>query len=232
MGLDFNHPKLDSSQKQTLKFIAAYTVAIMILWKLPVFHWVLFPFKIMTVGLHEFGHAIVGKLTGAKVEKIELDLKQGGLTQMRGGWRRCTLPAGYLGSSVFGGLMVMCGFEVLPSKVASVIFAVIMLMVLYWAGNWVARITTLAFFAVVAILWFIKHGVGIRYVMLFLGVMSCLYSIWDIIEDLVLRKVNESDASQFAKLCSCCPAQVWGVLWGLLSVCCLAGGILAGLVLF
>ena len=31
--------------------------------------------------------------------------------------------------------------------------------------------------------------------------MSAMYSFWDIVEDLVMRKVNESDASKFAEIC-------------------------------
>lgn len=31
-------------------------------------------------------------------------------------------------------------------------------------------------------------------------VMSCTYSIWDIIDDLVMRKVNDSDATKFAEI--------------------------------
>lgn len=33
--------------------------------------------------------------------------------------------------------------------------------------------------------------------------MSALYSVWDIFDDLVSRKVNESDASKFAEICRC-----------------------------
>ena len=33
------------------------------------------------------------------------------------------------------------------------------------------------------------------------SVMSCTYSFWDIIDDLVMRKVNDSDATKFAELC-------------------------------
>lgn len=67
-----------------------------------------------------------------------------------------------------------------------------------------------------------------------LRVMSCLYSLWDIIEDLVARKVNESDASQFSHLCcgGCIPAQLWGVLWFLVSVCFLALAVIAALLVF
>ena len=62
---------------------------------------------------------------------------------------------------------------------------------------------------------------------LFIGVMSCLYVLWDIIgalllhstgldvrltslplvDDTIDRKVNSSDASAFAEICGCCPSQ-------------------------
>lgn len=230
--LDFSNPELTDFQRDTMYWILGYVVGICILWKLPLLNYLLFPFKIMTVALHEFGHALMALLTGAKVQRIELDLELGGVTHWTGGWKLWVLPAGYLGSSLLGGLMVMSGFDVTASKVASITFGVIMILVLFWARNWVARLTTVAFIALIVGLWFIEEGAGIRHVMLFLGVMSCLYSIWDIIEDLVLRKVNESDASQFAKACFCCPAQVWGLIWALISIVCLGGGIVAGLVIF
>lgn len=56
--------------------------------------------------------------------------------------------------------------------------------------------------------------------------MNCLYSVWDICDDLIFRKVNESDATAFAKLVGCCPPQVWGFIWLLISVAFFAGGIL------
>lgn len=36
-------------------------------------------------------------------------------------------------------------------------------------------------------------------------VMCGLYAVFDIFEDLVLRRVNESDASKFAELWGCAP---------------------------
>ncbi|CAG8753837.1 8134_t:CDS:2, partial [Racocetra persica] len=75
-------------------------------------------------------------------------------------------------------------------------------------------------------------GVGLRYFVLFVGVMSCLYSLWDILDDLVVRKVNESDASQFAKLCRCCPAQCWGVIWLFISFIFLGAAVILGIFAF
>ena len=37
--------------------------------------------------------------------------------------------------------------------------------------------------------------------------MSCMYTLWDIVDDTLSRKINESDASRFAELCGCCPSQ-------------------------
>ena len=67
--------------------------------------------------------------------------------------------------------------------------------------------------------------------MLFLGVMSCMYSVWDIADDLIFRKVEQSDASQFAKLVGG-PAKMWGVLWALISISFFAAGILVGIAAF
>ncbi len=61
--------------------------------------------------------------------------------------------------------------------------------------------------------------------------MNSLYSLWDILDDLVFRKVNESDASAFSKLVGGAP-QCWGVIWLIVSMCFFASGIIIGIVAF
>lgn len=61
--------------------------------------------------------------------------------------------------------------------------------------------------------------------------MSCLYCVWDILDDLVLRKVNTSDASRFAEL-SNTSGQCWGIIWLIISVIFLVCAVLAGLAAF
>ena len=55
------------SQVITLQIIGVYAGAILILWNIP---YILWPFKIFTVALHEFSHALMGICTGAKIEAI------------------------------------------------------------------------------------------------------------------------------------------------------------------
>ncbi|KAK9703988.1 hypothetical protein K7432_010455 [Basidiobolus ranarum] len=221
-----------ASQTTTLWIIGGYVVAILILWNAPVLRTILYPFKLVTVAFHEFGHALAGICTGAKIISIQIDPEEGGVTHMRGGNQCCTLPAGYLGSSLIGALMVFAGFDITASKVVSVIIGICLLVTLFWAKNWLTRGITFLFIGLIALLWWFQNGAGLRYFVLFMGVMSCLYSLWDIVEDLVLRKVNESDATRFAKLSKCCPAQLCGFIWFLVSVVFLVCGILAGIVTF
>lgn len=222
----------NSTQRTTLYVIAAYVVFILIAWNLWGLRHVIYPFKLLTVAFHEFSHAFVGKLTGARIESITLDPNEGGLTKMRGGIQACTLPAGYLGSSLIGALLIFAGFDTVASKVASIVLAVMLLITLWWARNWLTRGVVVIAIGIMVALWFIDHGSPLRFYVLFNGVMSCLYSVWDIVDDLVFRKVNESDASQFAKLCPLIPSRVWGVIWLLISVIFMLGGILAGLAAF
>jgi hypothetical protein len=73
--------------------------------------------------------------------------------------------------------------------------------------------------------------VALRYFVLFIGVMNCLYSVWDICDDLIFRKVNESDASAFSKVVGG-PPQFWGVIWLLISIAFFGAGIVVGILAF
>ncbi|GAA5922039.1 hypothetical protein JCM3775_003472 [Rhodotorula graminis] len=222
----------NDTQKVTLGVIAAYAVLITILWNVPVIHWVLWPFKLLVVAFHEFSHAVVGCCTGAKVKSITLDPREGGCTMMAGGIGALTLPAGYLGSSLIGALLVFCGFDVRASKIASLVVGVMFLLTLWWGKrDWLTILTILVATGLIVACWFIAHGVALRFYMLFLGVMNSLYSLYDICDDLIFRKVNESDASVFAKRYGGSSA-CWGVLWFIISLCFLAAGIVAGLAAF
>ncbi|KAI8612271.1 peptidase M50B-like-domain-containing protein [Chytriomyces sp. MP71] len=223
----------NAEQLRTIYFICGYAAAIAILWSMPIIKHILWPFKVFTVALHEFGHASVGCCTGARVNSITVDPDEGGLTKMQGGNIYLSLPAGYLSSSFFGALMIFCGFNLLASKVAAVFVGACMLATLFWARNWLTRGITIVFIGVIALLWWLPlgGGVGLRYFILFLGTMSSLYSVWDILEDLVFRKVNESDASAFSRIC-CGPPQLWGFIWFIISLIFLTASVVAALYTF
>ncbi|PAV23396.1 peptidase M50B [Pyrrhoderma noxium] len=222
-----------STQRTTLIVAGIYIIAIAILWHVPFLSWIIYPFKLLTVGFHEMSHAIAGVLTCAHIESIELDPDEGGATRMSGGVPIITLPAGYLGSSLIGASLIACGFNINASKVACIVLAVFFLFTLWWARrNWLTWVLILGMSGLIILFWFVKGGVALRYLVLFIGVMSCMYVLWDVIDDTIARKVNSSDASAFAHICGCCPSQVWGVIWLIIAFCFFAAGVLVGLAAF
>ncbi|KAK3902919.1 peptidase M50B-like-domain-containing protein [Staphylotrichum tortipilum] len=223
---------VNDAQKVTLGIIAAYVVAIALLWNLPYIRWVLWPFKMLVIAFHEFGHAIACVLTGGHVKSISLDPREGGVTHMQGGRNAITLPAGYLGSSLIGALLTFAGFNINASKIASIVVGVCFLLTLWWGRrDWLTIGTILAAVGLLVACWFIAHAEALRFVVLFIGVMSSLYSVWDICDDLILRKVNSSDASVFAQRYGG-SSQCWGVIWSIISLGFMAAGIVAGIAAF
>lgn len=188
--------------------------------------------QMLVIAFHEFGHAITAVLTGGKVKSISLDPREGGVTHMMGGVQAFTLPAGYLGSSLIGALLIFCGFNIVASKVASIVLGVCFLLTLWWSRrDWLTIVTILMAVGLLVGAWFIARAEALRYVVLFIGVMSALYSVWDICDDLILRKVNESDSSVFAERYGG-SSQCWGVIWSIISLGFMVCGILAGIAAF
>jgi hypothetical protein len=150
----------------------------------------------LVIAFHEFGHAITACCTGGRVKSISLDPREGGVTHMQGGISAITLPAGYLGSSLIGALLIFCGFDIVASKIASIVLGVCFLLTLWWARrDWLTIGTILAAVGLLIACWFIDHAEPLRFVVLFIGVMSALYSVWDIVRPLELIPLSHANSS-------------------------------------
>jgi hypothetical protein len=120
--------------------------------------------QMLVIAFHEFSHAITACCTGGRVESISLDPHEGGVTHMRGGKQFITLPAGYLGSSLIGALLTFCGFNIVASKVASIVLGVCFLLTLWWARkDWLTIVTILLSVGLLVAFWFIEHGEALRF---------------------------------------------------------------------
>lgn len=69
-------------------------------------------------------------LTGGSVDKIEVYQNEGGVTNFRGGFRPCIVPAGYVGVSFWGGVFVALSGGRVPATVAASFFCLALLVCL------------------------------------------------------------------------------------------------------
>ncbi|KAJ6875041.1 hypothetical protein NC652_034691 [Populus alba x Populus x berolinensis] len=141
------------------------------------------------------------------VEGIQVHADEGGTTQTRGGIYWLILPAGYLGSSFWGMVLILASTNLLTARIAAGCFIASLLVMLLVAQNWTLR------------------GLCI-------GVMNSLFSVYDIYDDLISRRVHSSDAEKFAEACPCpCNGAGWGFIWGVISFLFLCGAMYLGLVI-
>ncbi|MBU0468500.1 MAG: M50 family metallopeptidase, partial [Candidatus Omnitrophica bacterium] len=93
------------------KQINAKTIcSLFVLFAIAVFFWntvYLYPIKIFVVILHEFSHGIAAILTGGHIDRIEVNSTLGGVCWTNGGNRAIVLSAGYLGSMLWGSIILL-----------------------------------------------------------------------------------------------------------------------------
>ncbi|KAG6530356.1 hypothetical protein ZIOFF_012584 [Zingiber officinale] len=191
--------------------------------------------------------ARIAESTG--VEGIQVHANEGGVTHTRGGIYWLILPAGcnnstlnfqlkliiYLGSSFWGMVFILASTNLLTTRIAAGCFLLALVVVLFVAQNWLLRGLCIGFIIFLAIVWLLQETTTVRilrFVILFIGVMNSLFSVYDIYDDLISRRVHSSDAEKFAEICPCpCNGVGWGVIWGLISFIFLCASIYLALVI-
>jgi hypothetical protein len=83
--------------------LVAATAVVATLWWTPL----LFPFRLLSTTIHELSHAIAVLLTRGTVQGFKVAWNGSGVVHSTGGWPLVVYSAGYLGSTVFGGAMLL-----------------------------------------------------------------------------------------------------------------------------
>ncbi|KAJ6793683.1 uncharacterized protein M6B38_235520 [Iris pallida] len=111
-------------------------------------------------------------------------------------------------------VFILASTKILTAKIAAGCFIAALIIVLFVAKNWLLRGLCIGFILFLAIIWVLQEYTKariLRYAILFIGVMNSLFSVYDIYDDLISRRVNSSDAEKFAEVCPCpCNGVGWG----------------------
>ncbi|CAN6440884.1 unnamed protein product [Victoria cruziana] len=153
---------------------------------------------------------------------------------------------GYLGSPFWGMVFILASTNLITARISAGCFLAALFIVLFVAKNWFLRGLCIGFIIFLAIVWLLQEKTSIhalRYIILFIGVMNSLFSVYDlyyllllcftnIYDDLISRRIHSSDAVKFDDLCLCpCNGVAWGVIWGFISFAFLCGSVYLGIVI-
>lgn len=147
----------------------------------------LYPLKLFTTFLHEASHGLAAILTGGRLIQFTLAPDTSGLALTAGGFRPLVLVAGYVGSCVWGGLLLLASRRVGWEKgvlfaLAAFIAVFTLLFVRNGFGFLVGSGLALSFGALA---W---RGPGplLRGALAFLAVQNSFYALGDLVDLLTL----------------------------------------------
>jgi len=140
---------------------------------------ILYPIKLFVTFLHEFGHAFGAFITGGDVASLQVNSDGSGVTWTSGGSRAVTIMGGYLGSAIFGNLLLYLGIR-RPGATKITLIAIAIVMNIC-ALIWFSSAFNLIFIILFSVaLFFISRVESIsKYVLMFLGGAAVLHIISD-----------------------------------------------------
>jgi len=196
---------------QSVILLLGLAAAVGVLWETPI----VYPLKILVVFFHELSHGLMAILTGGEIVEIQVVAEQGGHCITRGGSRVLTLSAGYLGSLVWGGVILTLAARTRWDRTIAVVLGGLLLSV---TATFVRPFISFGFgFGVASSLALLLIGLKLServcdLVLRLIGLTSCLYAVLDIKSDILDRPGLRSDAAMLAEVTGM-PTTFWGVLW-------------------
>lgn len=208
--------------------ISIVTVAVAIFfWNAPV----LLPIKTFVVFLHELSHGLAALLTGGRVERLMLVGEEGGLAYTRGGNQILIASAGYVGSALWGALLMRLAWQRDNVRRYAIhgIAAIFMLTVLLYVRDLYTLGMVALFVGVLFLLGRFGDGRVHMAVLWMLGSFSALYAVVDIGTDILVQgpfagigwlgggTAFTNDAIILASI-TWIPAFIWGLIWCIMSI--------------
>jgi len=140
------------------------------------------PLKVFVVYLHELSHAIGALVTGAEVQLLAIEWDESGLTRTRGGNFLAITSAGYLGSILFGSIMLRTAIIYRYEKACAIIIGLVIVVF----PLLIPQKLSLTVF-IVGVSWgllFIISGllssIATRVLLFIMGGLTSLYSVYDL----------------------------------------------------
>jgi hypothetical protein len=213
--------------------LAGATAVIATLWWTPL----LFPFRLLSTTIHELSHAIAVLLTGGTVQGFSVAYNGSGVVHSTGGWPLIVYSAGYLGSTLFGGAMLLIAKHAKGRRTALRFVAAAIVGVLTLAGVMRAwdnghvldvvvfdNVWALGIVAALVLLLLVvakkAPDVVVAFVCFTLAVLSVTYALFDLVNVLtssVSPLGGFNDARGLAQVTGI-PAPVWAAAWCLAAV--------------
>ena len=199
--------------------VLGLALALVLLGNVPVLGWLFYPFRVFGTFVHELGHGLAAILTGGQFQRFAVNPDLSGSALSADGVRWIIASAGYVGSALFGGLLVILSSRGVPARKVLLWLGVILgVLCLLFVRNFFGAVTGLGLAAALifagrrlAPLW----ADGLLLLLAVQMMLGSLNSLLDLLQLSVFSRTT-TDAALMAQATGI-PAMFWALLWTAIS---------------
>lgn len=198
--------------------LAALALLLLVLWRLPGLYWLAYPFRVFGTFVHELSHGLAALATGGRFDRFVVNADLSGMAWSAGGTRWIVASAGYVGSAVFGALLLLIGRFAPARGLLGLLGLGLALLCAFYVRNAFGAMTGLGLAAALMIAALYLRGAWAEGLLLVLALQCLLDGFSSVIDLFWLSSRGDvhTDAHTLAQL-SGLPAPVWAIAWGALS---------------
>src|SRR5512136_1460932 len=95
-----------SARRRSLLLAVVAFLVVFVIWQIPDLNGLLYPFRLFVTTVHELGHGVAAIASGGYFVQYEVHPNGAGIALTGGGMRWLVVSAGYLGTAVFGAVLL------------------------------------------------------------------------------------------------------------------------------
>lgn len=219
-------PPKPNSNLLSRKLLILATIITTVLWFVPYSDIILYPLRLFVTFVHESGHAVASTITGGTVVSLQVKPNGSGLTQTMQSplFQWLTLSGGYLGTTIFGAILLHVGRLNRWKNSGRATLTVGSLCMLGITLFWARDIFTLsAGLILTAFLWGLARllpPAASLFAASFIAVQCSLNALSDIriLLGLTSSGMTENDAGFMSKAYPILPPSAWAGLWAIAAL--------------
>ena len=205
--------------------LLALAIALIVLWQVPWLSWLVYPFRLFGTFVHELSHGLAALATGGHFQRFSVQPDLSGLAWSAGGVRMIVTSAGYIGSAIFGGILIALHARWLSARTMlyamTIVFALLCLLFvrnLFGIASALALTAALLFATLKLPEAWRDSLLKVLALQLILDGYSSLFTVFQLSRE----GVSQTDAYTMSQL-TWLPASAWAVIWMLTSTAILVG---------
>ncbi len=198
-----------------------------LLWRVPVIGWVFYPFHLFGTFVHEIAHGLAAILTGGEFSRFVVNPDRSGVAWSAGGVPWIITSAGYVGCTLFGGiLIILAGRNVSSNHVLTFLGILLGILCLVFVRNLFGIFAGLVIAGLLFAAGYYLQANWANWLLLFLAVqvlLDAINSLFDLVR--ISSRSNILTDAQIMQNLTGLPAPIWAVFWTMLSFVVLVGAL-------